>query len=108
MPHPFASRRLNFKSASIYNHTPYDANFAKIEYCDCTPDENNFIVSGGTWTVSDASKAYCKVTEIHATLILDDGSTMECGAPYLSGRIYATFTLMWGANLASCEIGYKY
>jgi hypothetical protein len=131
MPHPFLSRRLfiDYCSASIYNRTPYDANFARIEYFGCaeycTPDENNFIGIEGTWTVSDRSKAYaCQVTEVHATLILDDGSTMECAPAtkmttptifhpsYLAGsgyygRVDVTFTLeFW--NPEFCEIRYSY
>jgi len=91
MPHAFASRRLYY-AVAIKNDTPYEANFARIEYCACAKDENSFIASGGTWTAD--YRGACLVTEIHSTLIVD-GREVQCSGYFSSGTGISEFFLMW-------------
>ena len=96
MPHPFASgHRQLYTSVSVKNDTPYEVNSIRVEYCVCSKDENSFIASGGTWTVG-TSRGGCLLTEIHSTLILNDGTGRELDCiPYLSaGTTYAQFFIM--------------
>ena len=96
MPHPFVSghRQLYSRVSIIKNDTPYKVNSARIEYWACTKDENNVIASGGTWTAGP-DRGGCLVTKILSTLILQDGSELEC-KPYLStGTCYAIFFIMF-------------
>jgi hypothetical protein len=96
MPHPFASRRdqdiLVYSKVAFKNDTPYDANFARVEYCACADDENDFIASGGTWTAD--YRGLCLVTEIHSTLIID-GREAQCAGYFSTGTGISEFFLMW-------------
>jgi len=92
MPYPFASRRLYYKVA-LKNDTPYEVNSAKIEYCGCASDENNFIASGGTWT-ADTYRGGCMVQKIHSTLIID-GREERCWGYLSTGTGISEFFLMW-------------
>ena len=93
MPHPFASRQFYYYKVALKNDTPYEVNFARIEYCGCTKDENNFIASGGTWTAD--YRGGCLVTHIHSTLKLNDGSVVECARYWATGTGLSEFFLMW-------------
>merc|ERR1719506_263415 len=101
MPHPFASRhRRLYSNASVKNDTPYKVNWIKIKYsCFCAADINNFIVSGGTWTVG-TDRGLCPITKILADLIVPDGTStgrVEGCAMYqsLGGTGYSQFYIMW-------------
>jgi hypothetical protein len=103
MPHPFASRRL-YNKVALKNDTPYEVNSARIEYCACADDDNNFIASGGTWTADDYRGA-CMVTKIHSTLIID-GRAHQCWGYSSTGTGLSEFFLMWidgGCCLRSSE-----
>ena len=95
MPHPFASRRL-YPHVSVKNDTPHEVKFVKVLYCQCTPDENSFIVPGGTW-MTETYRGGCLVTAILSTLILNDGTgrVVDCLSYASSGTSYAKFFIMW-------------
>ena len=78
---------------ALKNDTPYKVNSARIEYCDCDKDENNFIASGGTWT-ADTYRGGCLVTEIHSTLIIN-GREKQCKGYFSSGTGISEFYIMW-------------
>ena len=84
-----------YYKVAIKNDTPYEVISARIEYCACTNDENNFITSGGTWTAT--YRGGCLVTEIWSTLIID-GREEQCTtyAPqYVVGTGLSEFYIMW-------------
>ena len=100
MPHPFPSAhgRL-YSNASVKNDTPYEVRWIRIEYvCGdfvfCRPDTNNFIASGGTWTVR-TDRGICLITGIFANLVIN-GRSKRCRS-YASGvgTGYSQFYFMW-------------
>ena len=69
-------------------------------YGACVKDENNFIGSGGAWTVGTC-RGGCLVTQILANLIIPAVTTstgfrvVECAKYLSSGTSYTEFYIMW-------------
>ena len=90
------NQRALYPHVSVKNDTPYEVNSIRVEYSACADDDNNFIASAGTWTAG-TYRGGCLVTDIHSTLILNDGTgrVLECASYWSGGTGYSEFFIMW-------------